>query len=56
MQDAMTNYIATGKKLATKFVEERLGKPWDDTSTQKSFYDPMSRQKPRTMKDMNIKV
>ena len=26
MQDAMTSYIASGKRLATKSVEERLGK------------------------------
>ena len=34
IQDAMTSYIATGKRLTTKFVEEILGKSWNDTSTQ----------------------
>ncbi|KAG0710551.1 hypothetical protein GWK47_022582 [Chionoecetes opilio] len=56
LQDAMTSYVRRGERLATKFVEERLAKTRDNTTTQKSFYDPMPRQKPKTMKDMDIKI
>lgn len=52
----MKSYISTGERLANKFVEERLAKTGENITPKKSFYDPMPRQKPKTMKDMHIKI